>query len=439
MKHLYIFLFAIFSTLVQGQINWQSTEINQGSTLNKMHVFDNTTAIITGSKSTLKRTTDAGLNWLDVDLPDTIDALEDVFFSDMQFQGDTGFLVHRKLTFQIDESHSVDVNSNILVSFNKGIDWQIVNYSGTDDGSNDASKTAFADSSYNIEIFSIGVNTDGKLFISLSWDEKNGSSKTDHSYIYSTTDVGTTWVKEIDIDFGSAFINALLFDENHGFIGGNKVLYAMQNGGEWTDISADLVAANDNDANFYVNDFTIANNKLFIPTTSDGVFTYDFNSHSMLKISDVGTNDIFYINANSFFAFGTTSRTYLVKDGEVVADASLPGVTIFDVGGVLGENVYALANTYVYYFNKSDIALSAKHIDGKQYLKINRSSYRSYRLEISQGARMEVYALNGRLHDSKAMIYGVNHFNMYNQQAGIYILRFVFDDGKIASRKLVVE
>lgn len=439
--NLFIFIFLVdFS----GQVNWNSKKITDGSTLKRMVIFDDNTAVIAGLNFALKQTTDGNTSWHDVNLPDTISKLPDVDYYDLQRTGDTLLLCYK--TVKLDDSglHGTYANSNILISTDKGSNWSLFDYSGISDNSNVPANDAFADSCFGLSVVTMGIDSGKNVFINASWDEKNGKDEITHSYFYKSEDFGSSWLKAIDENMGSAFINTICFYDQTGFIGGNGIIYVLNDAQEWQDLSADLITANnDGKSTFFVNRVIPAlNDHYFIVTSVDGIFDYDYNAKTMTKLPSFGgANDLFYLGAENILTVGSASKTILSRDFGTTFEAASPGSTLFDTGGIMNDSIYAVGKDFVYSASIEELNLN-DGLHGVYYtnhVTMRQTGYRMYQMHSADAGMYQVYALSGKLVFNASFNSGTTSINLIGLEKGIYILRAVNANNEVSVHKLLIQ
>lgn len=439
-----ILFLLLYNTLSSAQYNWSSNLVADGSNLQKMVVIDDNTAVIAGLNFAIKQTTDASASWNDVSLPDTIANLPDVDYYDLKGRGDTLLLCYKKVKLEENGTHDSYSNSNILFSGDKGANWTIMDYSGIGDGSNNPASDAFADSCYGVSVVSLDMDMDKNIFIHASWVERNGGSKTTHAYIYKSEDFGESWAIELSGDLGSTYIKTIRFYDGAGFIGGNKIIYYLNSENEWIDLSADLIAANDDDGLYYINSVVSAGDDHYlITTTSDGIFDFDSQAHTLTKLpSFPGANDLFYLGSENIMTLGSDSKTILSRDfGDNIESAAIAGITFWSAGGVMNDSIYALGKGYVYSLAIKDLNLvdAVDDVIVNKALNLIKVGYNRYHLKALNHGSYQMYTLNGKLIINANFSRGRNELELNSLNKGIYILRAVDSQNKVSTYKVFIQ
>ncbi|MFB6317009.1 T9SS type A sorting domain-containing protein [Saccharicrinis sp. FJH54] len=438
------FLILFFSTsLVFSQITWNKTKIADGSNLQKMVVVDENTAVIVGLNSAIKQTTDRGQSWHDVNLPDTIGKFdpEAVDYYDLAIYGDTILTCLKRIKLTDDAKPEDYVNSLLLISYDKGSNWNIFDYTAISDGSQNPVTDAFADSSYSIDIINVAMDSKKNIYTYANWVETNGTEQNKHSAFFTSSDFGESWENIFNTDFEGLSIKSIFFKDTLGFLGGNKALYTTLDG-NWVDITPGLITANDNDANFYVYNVVEAENDHYlIATTSDGIFDYSPEDHSFSKLSMLGCNDLFYLGHQNILAVGSASKTALTTDWGENWEPYSPGETLFDAGGILGDSIYALASDFVFTMNISDMNLpdSYHHAVYNSDINVFRTGYNIFTVNSKVQAKYDVYNLSGKVLVSDFIYSGSTTVDLNALSRGIYIFRTTGIDNRISVHKLIIQ
>ena len=438
MKKLTLFILSFLTYFMSAQITWNNVEVEDGSTLQKMHVFNSNEAIIVGLNTTVKKTYDGGMTWSAVSLPDTVLNLGDADFMDVCFYGDTGYAIHKAVKIEEEGQPIVYINSNILYSTNKGNTWTLMNFESISDGSNNPATDPFADSCYRVEVNTIGVNQNGALYAWISWDEKNGESKTDHSRIYVTTDKGESWTDLLSKNFGTTYIKTILIKNDIGFIGGKDLFYE-KDGNDWIDNSNLLFVANDSDS-YYVNHFMPSGDSvIYITTTSDGVFSYNLNSKRYLKFNTAGGNATYHFSDDNYLVVGSSSKTVFTNNFGVNWDPVSAGSTLFNLGGLMGDNLFSLAKSDVYYFDITDIPTSFASTAQRLETSVKPIGYNKFVISCNESFASEIYNINGVRLSRQNLNTGNTYIDLNNYNSGIYILRIISNNGLVRAHKVIVK
>ncbi|MFC0876583.1 T9SS type A sorting domain-containing protein [Saccharicrinis sp. FJH2] len=440
---LFILVSVLALNTISGQVTWNQKKIADGSNLQKMVVVDENTAVIVGLNSVIKQTTDGGQSWHDVNLPDSIGKFdpEALDYYDLAVYGDTLLTCLKRIKLTDDAKPEDYVNSMLLISYDKGTNWNIFNYAAISDASNIPATDAFADSSYSIDIINVAMDGKKNIYTYANWVETNGTEQNKHSAFFTSSDFGESWKNIFNSDFEGTSIKSIFFKDTIGFLGGNKTLYTTQNG-KWVDITAGLVTANENDANFYVYNIVEAdNNHYLIATTSDGIYDYFREDDSFSKLSSVGCNDLFYLGQQNILAVGSVSKTALTTDWGQNWDAYSPGETIFDAGGILGDSIYALASDFVFTMNITDMDLpdSYHHAIYNSDINVLRTGYNIFTVNSKVQAKYDVYNLNGKVLISDFIYSGSTTVDLNALSRGIYIFRTTDIDNRISVHKLIIQ
>ena len=431
-----------FSSL-SSQVTWNKTKIADGSNLQKMDIIDDNTAVIIGLNSVIKQTTDGGQSWHDVNLPDTLNkfAPEALDYYDLANYGDTIITCLKRIKLTDDPSPEEYVNSILLISYDKGSNWNIFDYAAISDVSNNPATDAFADSSYSVDIINVAIDNKKNIYTYASWLETNGTEQNKHSAFFKSADLGQSWQNIFNTDFEGISIKSIFFKDTTGFLGGSKTLYTTKNG-NWVDITAGLITANDGDANFYIYNIVEAeNNHYLLPTTTDGIFDYFSEDGSFSKLSMAGCNDMFYLGQQNILAVGSSSKTALTTNWGQDWESYSPGVSIFDAGGILGDSIYALASDFVFTLNISDMDLPDSYHQPvyNRDIKVYRIGCNIFRVSSKSHGKYEVYNLSGKILINNDMQSGNTTVDLNTLSHGIYIFRTIDIENRISVHKLIIQ
>jgi len=173
-----------------GQTSWfWQNPLPQGNELKAVKFIDQNTGLAVGIKGTIIKSTDGGLNWVNLNSGTFIDLNNLVFISS-------------------DNIIAIGANSIILSSSNGGLNWSINHL-------ND-----------NINLTGICFNNQSTGWIS------GFNNSIGHGMLYKTTNGGINWILNFTSPYDDYFIKIQFIDENSGWVGGGYTLFRTTSGGK---------------------------------------------------------------------------------------------------------------------------------------------------------------------------------------------------------------
>lgn len=365
MGNTYAYKIAV-SDLIEKNFNWISTELNPEEILQKMWIYDNNNALIIGFAKMCKITSDGGITWTQSTLPD--DFNEDVEFDFTSISNNEASAFATVRRFKIADFPATSpvndfyMDGVVLKTTDNWNSYSLLDISkiGAGEG-NDATLNPQLEGCYALNPYCVECVDENTAYLYAGWIETvtNGDSES-RGRIFKTTDGGETWAG-ITPDFGNAYINAIEFAGDTGYFAGNNILLKTTDGGQnLTDLYPALVTANDDDNNIFINAVTMAgNDKYYLSTTSDGIFMTDDGGETFSKMDGVnGTNDMYLLDGNSFMLLGTASKSYFTNDGGTSWQNPSVGKTIFRIGEVFNDSLYAMSSGVVYKIAVNDLDIT---------------------------------------------------------------------------------
>ncbi|MBN1985574.1 MAG: hypothetical protein JW761_04685 [Prolixibacteraceae bacterium] len=432
MGNTYAYKIAV-SDLIEKNVQWVSTELNPGENLQKMWIYDQNHALIIGFGKMSKTTSDGGLTWKQSTLPDDFNEDIEFDFTSISNNGENAFTTVRRFKM-IDFPSATPVNDFfidglVLQTTDNWNSYTLLDISKI--GANEATDATLnpqLEGCYGLNPYSVECVDANTAYLYAGWFETvtTGESES-RGRIFKTTDGGETW-SGITPDFGNAYINAIEFTGDTGFFAGNNIFLKTVNGGEnLSDLFPALVAANEDDNTIFVNSITMAgSNKFYLSTTSDGVFMTDDGGETFSKFDGVnGTNDMYLLDGNSFMLLGTASKSYFTNDGGTTWQNPLVGKTVFRIGEVFNDSLYAMGSGVVYKIavNDLDITTSVNKLALNNELQIQ---YEADHINIVSKQnpidQCLVYSVTGRLLTIKQPKSTICRLNNYNFKPGIYVV-----------------
>ncbi len=437
------------SDLIQKNFNWKSIELNANDDLREMFIFNNNNAIIVGDSEMCKKTMDGGLTWTQSSLPENFNEDIDFNFKSISNNGNSALSTVRryKIVDFPSDSQFNDLYMDGLV-FKTTDNWETfslldISKIGANEG-DDVTLNPQLDACYGLEPFTVESLNENTAYLYTAWLEKfTTGEEARRGRVFKTTDGGETW-NGITQDMGASFINSIEFKGDTGYIGGVKVFLKTVDGGEnFIDLYPKLLELNEGDSSITVNSFSIVDeNEFYVITTSDGVFNTKDGGESFAKMEGVdGTNEMYLLDHNSFMLLGTTSKSYFTNDGGLNWQDPVIGKTIYSIGEIFNDSLYALGKGEVYRIAITDL-------DIKTYLPIITQEenleirYESDHVNIVSKnnkpiAQCLIYSINGQLTDIKQPYSNVCKLNNYDYKPGIYIVAVLVDGKKYADKILL--
>lgn len=344
--------------LEAGTYTWVSKEISPDNNLHKMHIADNNTAFICGYGETMKRTTDAGVNWSTIAAPEPLLPIADeIDFNTFSAIDDFSIVAARRFKLidypSSSEFTDMTVDGLVFTSNDKWESWEV--YDITDFGeveSKDASLNPNHDDCYGIDPYTLTLTNDTTAYVWANWYEMiSETEKVTHSRVFKTTNGGVTWTS-ITNDFGSSFVTDINFiDEDKGYIAGNTLLLKTTDAGaSFTDLYPTLVVDPQDDSTYFLKGVhAIDIDEIYITSTSNGIFKSTDGGTSFTKFDGVsGANDFFKIDDYAYMVLGTSTKSKYTKDGGTTWEDCYPGSSIWEIAGLVNDSIWALAKGSVF-------------------------------------------------------------------------------------------
>lgn len=343
--------------------NWKIQNITDlGENIQQLHIIDADKAILAGYSEILKSTSDKGVTWTDVNLPELYtmpggdDAEYKVDFKDICVSDGTSYASSRRFYF-IDypnDSSQVDMYFPGLM-YKSADNWEtfeLVNL--LDVGKKyetDPTKNPFHNNCYGFEPYTIESVTDSILFFWAQWNDTTTSfaTKVIHSCVFRTTDKGTTWDIITD-DFGSSFVTDIHFtDKDNGFLAGNKILLKTADGGEtWIDLYQTLDP--ETAASMYIQGIVyVSDDEIYLPTTADKVWKTTDGGATFTEIPGVsGASDFLKLSDTHWLSLGSATKSFITWNGGDNWETCTPGTSIWNIAGIVNDSVWTLTKGDIY-------------------------------------------------------------------------------------------
>jgi len=432
--------------LVAGNYNFVQQIVN-GSNLQKAFIADENNMIIVGSDGGFFKTTDAGLTWSPVAIPENpaLNAMyEDIDFNGLTNNGDEAYVCFNRFKFvdypSSSENHDIYWSGGIVYTddnweTNKSLDIAKIGKADSDD----ITKNPNHVSCNGVNTSVVKLLDNGSLLLWARWYDYSTGIKVEHSRVFKTTDGGKNWTV-ITKDFEKNYVQAIAASGDTIYIAGYQILLKSTDGGDnFTDLYANLDEGEDD--KMFINSITLGNeNQFFLTTSVDSVYmTADGGVTFQTLSNSKGANDIFVFDYNSWIMMGTTGKSkFTNNEGETWADCH-PGSSIWEIGGIYGDKFYALAKGKVFtnLVENFDLTTSIKEIKLDNELTVR---YKPLSIEVvsleNEIERCKVYSITGKLISDYEPNNRSYELQRSNFQPGIYILDATIA-GKRHTKKIV--
>jgi len=412
------------SGLTTGNYNMITQTVGKDN-LMKAYINGNH-VIVTGNDLSFAVSNDAGISWTNGETPEIpafTDFLKEIDYNGLSSIGDTSYLCFNRIKF-VDYETANDIywSGGIFYTEDNWETFQSLDVSkiGSADADDPAKNPNYKDCN-GVNISLVKYLGNGVVLAAVNWYDLQDK----HSGIFRSADNGSNWTMITD-DFGANYVQDIEVLGDIMYIAGNKILLKSEDGGEtFTDIYANL--DEDSDDAMFINAVRLGeDNKVFIVTSTDGIYlSNDGGATFTATSSATGSNDFYQLDKNSYIFMGTTSKTMFTNDGGVNWVDCSPGATIFGIGGIYNDKLYALGKGSVYTVNISDldISTSVKPVISNNELSI---LYKNASVElVSSGSNIDccrIYSITGKLvRTTKPASASCEFFNS-SFSPGIYII-----------------
>ncbi len=439
------------SDLNSNPTNWKAQVITDlGENIQQMHIVDASNAIIAGNSEIIKSTNDKGISWTDVAIPELYDQAAEtqeyeVSFNGLCYSEGVSYAAARRYDLESYSSVITYYPGPIFKSTDNWKTWELldINEIGSENEA-DVTMYPFHDDCYGFDPYSIECITDSIIYVWANWyDTVAGyDDKISHSRVFKSIDGGETW-NSITDDLGSPFVTAIHFeDKDNGYIVGSKTLLKTTDGGQnFTDLHATLDPTGD--LNMYFKGVTyVSDDEIYFPTTSDSVWVTNDQGTSFSTVNSLtGANDVIKLYDDHILALGSTSKSFLTKDGGETWEECSPGTTVWSIGGVINDSLFVLTKGDIYKIAFSELVEIPSGVDNEimnsNLIKILNSKSEvevvSYEDDIETCV---VYNILGQLIEIKKPNGRSCRINKLEYEPGIYIIA-TFTNNKRYTHKVV--
>lgn len=439
--------------LASDPTNWkQQILTEEGINIQQMHIIDASSAIVAGNDELLKKTTNKGLEWTDVTIPELYDQAAEEQEYGVDFNGlcaseGVSYAAARRYDLESYSSVMTYYPGPIFKSTDNWKTWELLDIDEIGkENEEDVTIYPFHDDCYGFDPYSIECITDSIVFVWANWyDTVAGyDDKVTHSRVFKSTDAGVTW-KSITEDLGNPFITAIHFlDKDNGYIVGNKTLLKTTDGGETlTDLYPRIDESGEMGAYFKGVTY-VSENEIYFPSTADSVWLTTDQGETFTALSFLpGTNDVIKLDEDHMLALGTTSKSFLTKDAGENWIECTPGTSVWSIGGIVNDSVFALTKGDIYKISFEELTDNGEEPNGIGDI-MNSDDIKllngRYQVEIvSEKNNIEtciVYNIIGQLMDIKHPNSESCIIDKSGYESGIYIIA-TFSGDKRYTHKVV--
>jgi photosystem II stability/assembly factor-like uncharacterized protein len=359
--------------LVDGApFNWVSQTLTDNSNLQKMHITDANNAIIAGYGESLFATSDAGLSWNAIDMPELFVYGAGYDWSSVSTLNGASYAVSRRI-YAIDypsESDYADVYGSglIVTSIDNWQTWEMLDAAnigtGTDPALNPNAEGALGLSPETVECIN---ETTAYTFVRWIDSIAGYDVRTSHANVFKTEDGGDSWLPIFD-DLGTGYITSIQFDDiDNGYIMGNTFLRKTEDGGEtFIDMYPALqTTGSPDDPTLYIKQLEIVDeNKWYVLSSTDGIFVTEDGGSSYSELSGIGGGSgIMQLDETSVIVLGQALKSKLSWDNGQTWNICYPGSVVWAIGGIMDDKLVALAKGSIYKIPLSDLAPPSEETD----------------------------------------------------------------------------
>ncbi|MFZ5940376.1 MAG: hypothetical protein ACOYXB_07360 [Bacteroidota bacterium] len=350
------------SDLGSAPTNWKNQTItDQGSNLFQMVILDSDRAILAGAGELASFTTDKGLNWSPLALPELYQqgdpGLEyPVDFNSVSVNDGVSYVSARRfrlVDFPADSTQKdIYVPGPVFRSFDNWESWELLDIDEVGKESpDDISINAFNPDCDGFEAYTIENISDSIIYIYNDWFDNIHESNSEkyHARVFRSKDGGSTW-HSVSEDFGTTYITDISFDDHlTGYYAGSKVLRKTSNGG---DSFTDLYPILDPDGSLaaYIKKIVkLAPDTFCLPTTKSKLWIMTNGGSKFEAIPGlIGANDFIKLDVGHMMAMGAQDKCLYTRDTAQKWQNCYPGSTVWDIGGIVNDSIYVLTKGNVY-------------------------------------------------------------------------------------------
>lgn len=433
------------TNLLTGNYNFIATTVADGN-IQKAFIADENTVTIVGNDGIFLKSTDAGLSWTPVEMPENpaMKAFyENLDFNDLSNIGDEAYVCFNRRLF-VDHPSSSELED---IFWSGGILYTDDNWETSialdmaklgKANPTDPAKNPNHASCNGVNTSTIHYMGNGVVLVWARWFDYSTDQKVEHSMVFKSTN-NKDWTPITD-DLGNKYIQDIKSAGDTVYIAGKETLLKSVDAGA-TFINLYPVLDEDEDDAMFINAVKLgAYNELFIVTYADSIRHSTDGGATFKVLGDVkGANDFYKFDQNSYFIMGGSGKSRFTNDGGETWQDGHPGSTIFEIGGVYNNKFYALAkgNIFTNSFNNFELLTSIQGMVTNDEISIR---YKTNSIELVSSEKTiekcSVYSITGKL----VSVYEPNERSYEllrsNYNSGIYILDAVIE-GKRYAKKIV--
>ncbi len=443
------------SDVVTGNYNFTIQTVGDDN-LQKAYVSGDA-IIVVGNDKNFYSSSDAGQSWTANELPANPEFeafLEEVDFSVVSMDGDEGYACFNRIKFvdypSDSEDHDIYWSGGILYTDDN---WETVdNLDIAKVGKEDEDDTSINPNHDDCN----GVNTsyikylgDDVLLLWVRWYDFSTGSQVEHSRVFKTVDGGKNWVA-ITSDLENHYVNDIEVSGDSLYIVGSS-LFLFSDQAELTTATTDTldftnlypVLDEGEDDAMYIYSIYVDGADIFVTTSADSCHFSSNGGATFSTFGNIkGSNDFYRFDQNSYILLGGEGKSMYTNDGGETWDDCYPGSTIFGIGGVYNDKLYALARESVYSNDLSNFdmltAVTVVALDENSLSVAYNTSSVDFTSTGDAIDSYSIYSVSGQL--MKTAEPNSNTFKIYNSQymPGIYIVNS-FVDGKRYINKIVLK
>ncbi len=438
------------SDLTAAPSNWKKQHITDlGINLSQMAVIDAERALIAGPAELAVSTTDKGLSWTSVTLPELYTqgdpGLEfSVDFKAITCNDSISYAIARRFRFVDFPTDSTQediyIPGPMYRSYDNWETWEMLKIDEIGkEAPNDVSINPFNPLCAGFEAFTIDNISDSLILIYADWfDYVDGpKDKTYRARMFRSEDGGASW-QSVSEDFGTTYVPAIqLVDSKTGYYGGSGLLRKTVNGGVSFEDIYPLIDPNGTENMYFKKIVPVAEDTFCLVTVGDNIWFMTGEGSKFEKFPLLtGGNDFIRLDARHMMVFGPASKTFYTADSMATWQNCSPGTTIWSSGGIHNDSIYALTEGFIYKIALYDfIPRPVVIIEGTEKLLeegairlLNRPEEVELVTTGEQLGSCRLYNLNGQLMETRVPEGNSCIFNKTPYPPGIYLI--ATDSGK---------
>ncbi len=430
------------ANLKAGTMTWVPKTLSPDNNIHKMKVFDADNALLIGLGQTFLRTFDKGINWKELPLPEVPLPDDNLDFNGLRNIGDTAVACMNRF-YLADYPSTVAKNDiyfqgAIFRTTDNWATWTNLDAAliGKDEG-NDPSRNPQLPVCNGLNTSAIEYVGNGVILLWARWYDYSATERREHNRVFRSTDNGKKWSVVTD-DFGGVFVQDIRFRGETGYIAGNKILQKSTDGGAtFTDIYPAFKAAVGDD--HFINTVTFGpGDEIFITSTSALIRSADGGTTFAKVSGNSGGNDFWRFDSDSWLVMGTTTKSQYTNDAGTSWTSASTGASIFEIGGVWNEYVYALGQGKIYRTPLEGLNTAARMILSEDGLAV---AYGPSAVEFFSPEKpiehLRVWTVTGKLVRDTKPASNRATLNYGSFVPGVYIAR-TLAGGKVFVNKIVI-